>query len=123
MSKNKHQIMPVQETRSRTILGPDNKKIKTPKHHFYLRLTPRTHDFLQMQHNATGLSINSLISLCIDLQLQNLPYYKVDRIEVLYTDDDGIQRKVDYSGNYTRTVSNFKNSEKKEQADIPCLLI
>ncbi|MDD2820488.1 MAG: hypothetical protein PHW29_04420 [Flavobacterium sp.] len=80
----------------------ENRKLKKPKYKLLLRLTEDQGTFLTEQSKITGTSINTLISLCVDLQKNKLPNYKVDSIEVNCL-VDGELVKTKYSGNYNLT--------------------
>lgn len=108
MSKNKNKIVRSQRVEVVTKNG-EVKKVSKPSHHFYLRLNEQSHKAILEQNALTGLSLNSIISLCVDLQLHNLPNYKVDNIVVSYLDDDGETKTIKYSGNSLNMVSPLRN--------------
>lgn len=92
--------------------GKRKRKYKT-EHSIFLRLTKGVYDALQAKKEETELSVNSLASLCIINQLGNLPNFKVDGIDVFYTDEEG-KKKLSFKGNTLNKVSNFKKGEQDE---------
>jgi hypothetical protein len=80
-----------------------------------------TYQAILKTKETTSLSINAICSLCFDLQLANLPDFKVDKIEVYYTDDEG-QKKVVHAGNMLTKKSNLKHkdtsSKRKNLVDM-----
>lgn len=95
-----------EQTRSK----PTDKKRKdgrlqySPAHRFEVRLVKTAWEDINQKVSQTSLSRNSVISLCIDLYLMQLPDRKVKQIVVEY--DDGTVALHD--GDNDKTVSNFK---------------
>lgn len=78
------------------------------RNHIYVRVNSETYEAFFRTKEKTGLSINSLACLCLIKQLDNLPDFKVDKIEVYFTDEEG-KKKVSYSGNTLTKKSNLKH--------------
>jgi len=112
MSKNENKTYRSKRVEVITETG-EVKKVSKPNKVFILRLTENSHKAILKQNQLTGLSRNSIISLCIDLQLNNLPDYKIDNIVVSYTNDDGEQKSVKYSGNSLKNTSLHNRGEEK----------
>jgi len=107
MSKNTNKIVRSKRVEVITKNG-EVKKVSKPSHTVFLRLNEQSHKAILEQNALTGLSLNSIISLCIDLQLNNLPNYKIDNIAVSFLDDDGESKTIKYSGNSLNMVSPLK---------------
>lgn len=80
---------------------------KKPLHAVYLRLCEWLHEATLESQKINNLSINSNLSLCVLLQHMNLPNFKVDRIEVFYTDKNGEQKREVHLGNADKKISNL----------------
>lgn len=111
MSKNNNKIVRSKRIEVVTKNG-DIKKVNKPSHTVFLRLSEQSHKAILEQNSLTGLSINSIISLCVDLQLNNLPNYKIDNIAVSFLDSDGESKTIKYSGNSLNMVSPLKKKGK-----------